>query len=158
MTIVIDDDTERMIRDLWDIHKVRSMKATKQNAHGGRAHAIGMIRTFLQMEALVIHPRCVELRRQLLTATRNKTGTDFERTTEGHFDLCAALMYFVRDLSLTTNPYPSDFNVLTGRELPAHHPLAARAELTGRPAHERGLAAAILGGNRYVSAQLRRRR
>ncbi len=156
VTRVIDDDTERTIRDLWDIHKVASMKATKQGPRGGRAAAIGMIRTFMQMESLIISPRCVELQKQLLTAMRNSTGTDFERTDEGHSDLCAALMYFVRDLSLTTNPYPSSFNVLTGRELPAIHPMMARAELMGRPAHERGLAAAILGGNRFVRGRLRK--
>jgi hypothetical protein len=154
---VIDDDQERLIRDLWDIHKVRSQRAVKQNAHGGRAHAIGMIRTFLQMESLVIDPRCEQLQHQLLTATRNKQGTDFERNSDGHFDLCAALMYFVRDLSLTANPYPADFNTLTGRALPPEHPLVARAELTGRPKHERGLAAALLANNRFVQGRLRRR-
>lgn len=153
----IDDDTERTIRDLWDVHKIQSRKAVKQGPGGGRAAAIGMIRTFLQMESLIIHPRCIELQKQLLTATRNKTGNDFERTAEGHFDLCAALMYFVRSVSLTTNPYPADFSVLTGRELPAHHPRMARQELLngGRPT---GLAGALLGGNRFVSAQHRRRR
>lgn len=155
---VIDDDTERTIRDLWDIHKVRSTKATKQNAHGGRAAAIGMIRTFLQMGALLINPRCVELRKQLLTATRNATGTDFERTEAGHYDLCAALMYFVRDLSLTVNPYPHDFDALTGRALPATHPLMARRELMGAQAHLRGLKGALLGGNRFVAGGLRRKR
>ncbi len=158
VTRVIDDDTERTIRDLWDIHKVRSVKATKQNAHGGRAASIGLIRSLLQMEGLSIDPSCATLCGQMLTATRNKTGTDFERNSDGHFDLCAALMYFVRDLSLTHNPYPSDFNVLTGRELPAHHPLAARAVAMGKPMHERGIKAAILGGNRFVAAGLRRRR
>lgn len=155
---VIDDDTERTIRDLWDIHKVRAVKATKQNAHGGRSAAINMVRTFMSMEALVINPRCVELQKQLLAAQRNTTGTDFERTEEGHSDLCAALMYFCRDLSLTTNPYPEDFSVLLGRELPAYHPKMARAEMLGRPASQRGLAAALLGGNRYVQSQLRKRR
>jgi hypothetical protein len=155
---IIDDDTERMIRDLWDIHKVRSRKAVKQNAKGGRSAAIGLIRSFMNMGVLLIHPRCVELRKQLLTATRNTTGTDFERTEDGHYDLCAALMYFCRDLSLTINPYPPDFSVLTGRSLPAHHPLVARQEIAGTPAHQRGLKAAILGGNSFVASQLRRRR
>lgn len=158
MSIVIDDDTERTIRDLWDIHKVRSTKATKQGPQGGRSAAIGMIRTFLQMESLVINPRCVELQRQLLTATRNKQGTDFERTSEGHFDLCAALMYFVRDLSLTANPYPPHFNVLTGRELPPEHPKVAREERLGRGQLTRSLAGALLANNRWVQGQLKRRR
>jgi hypothetical protein len=147
-----------MVRDLWDIHKVRAQRATKQNHLGGRAASINMIRSFLQMESLIIHPRCVELRKQLLTATRNRAGNDFERTPEGHYDLCAALMYWVRDVSLAHNPYPSDFNVLTGRALPDHHPLVARREQMGTPRAERGIAGALLGSNRYIAGQLRRRR
>jgi hypothetical protein len=113
---------------------------------------------FMANEKLVIHPRCVELRKQLLAAVPNKRGTDYERTEDGHFDLCASLQYFVRDLSLTVNPYPADFNVLTGRELPPQHPISARAVALGRPLHERGLAATILGGNKFVANGLRRRR
>lgn len=154
---VIDDDTERLIRDLWDIHKVRAVKATKQGPQGGRAASIGMIRTFLQMESLVIHPRCEQLCHQLLTATRNKQGTDFERTSEGHFDLCAALMYWVRDISLTVNPYPPHFDALTGRELPPEHPKVARMEAMGQGKHTRGVAGALLANNRWVQSGLRRR-
>jgi hypothetical protein len=158
ITRVIDDDTERTLRDLWDIHKVRTFKATKQGPSGGRSAAIGMIRTFLQMEALVIHPRCVELRLQLLNATRNKKGTDFERTSEGHYDLCASLMYWIRDVSLTTNPYPADWSEQLGRQLPAHHPRMAREELAGRGRHAQGLAGALVAGNRWVAGGFRWRR
>lgn len=158
ITRIIDDDTERTIRDLWDLHKVRSVKAVKQGPGGGRASAIGWVRAFIGMGVLVIHPRCVILREQLRTAVRNSTGTDFERTEDGHFDLCAALMYFCRDAPLALNPYPHDWNHLLGRERPAHHPLTTRAELVGTPRHERGLAAAILGGNSWVQGQLKGRR
>lgn len=150
----IDDPTERLVVDLWELHRIRAERATKND----RNTSINLIRTFIGSEKLVIHPRCIELRKQLLTATRNKTGKDFERTKEGHFDLCASLMYFCRDLSLATNPYPSDFDVLTGRTLPPQHPTMARAELLGQPAHSRGLAAAILSGNKFVQGQLKRRR
>lgn len=150
---VIDDPTGRLILDLWELHKVRAEKATKND----RDASINLIRSLMLSERLVIHPRCVELRKQLLTATRNKRGDDFERTVDGHFDLCAALMYFVRDLSLTANPYPQDFDVLTGRALPAHHPLMARAEQLGR-GKQSGLVGALLGGNRFVQSQQRRRR
>lgn len=150
---VLDDHTGRMVLDLWELHKLRTEKATKND----RDASINLIRTFLLSEKLVVHPRCIELRKQLLTATRNKRGNDFERTKDGHFDLCASLMYFVRDLSLVVNPYPPDFNVLTGREAPAHHPTVARAEaLGGRPA--RGLKQLLLSGNKFVAAQHRRHR
>lgn len=149
---VIDDDTQRMIRDLWDIHKVRATPAVKQGPTGGRAAAIGMIRTYLQAESLIIHPRCEQLIAQLLTATRNKLGTDFERTTDGHFDLCAALMYWCRTAPISVNPLPADFNVLTGREKPAHHPLVMRKKAMGEP--EGGLVAALSKG-RFTSTRRR---
>jgi hypothetical protein len=154
LSVVLDDDTGRMVLDLWDLHKIRTKRAVKHD----RNASINLIRTFINSEKLVIHPRCVLLRKQLLSATRNKQDTDYERNADGHADLCAALQYFVRDLSLTTNPYPADFSVETGRVLPALHPLVARAELTGAPRHTRGLAAAILGNNRFVQEQLRHRR
>ncbi len=154
LTIVIDDDTERTIRDLYDLHKISSTKAVKHD----RDASINLARMFIGNEKLVIHPRCVELRKQLLSAVPNKRGTDYERTESGHFDLCASLQYFVRDLSLTINPYPHDFDVLTGRKLPPHHPSVARAEVMGAPQHQRGIAAAILGNNRFVQAGLKSRK
>lgn len=149
---VVDDDTERTIRDLAELHKVYCHKAIKHD----REAAINLARTFMGMGRLIIHPRCVQLRKQLLTALPNKQGTDYERTEGHHFDLCASLQYFVRDLSINANPYPPDFDVLTGRTLPAQHPLMARQEALGRT--QGGLASAFLGGNRYVAGQLRKRR
>lgn len=158
VTRIIDDDTERTIRDLWDLHKVRSSKAVKQGPGGGRSSAIGWVRAFISMGVLAIHPRCVILREQLRTAVRNTTGTDFERTEDGHFDLCAALMYFCRDAPLAVNPYPDNWSEMLGRQRPAHHPIEARRELVGSPAHQRGLAGAILAGNPFTQGQLKVRR
>jgi hypothetical protein len=149
----IDDPHGRLVLDLWTLHHIRIEKAIKHD----RDASIGMIRTYMTNGKLVVHPRCVELRQQLLTATKNSTGRDYAEDEEGHFDLCAALQYFVRDLSLTTNPLPEDIDVLTGRRLPDNHPLIARQEAMGRPRRGQGLAAAILSGNRYVANQLRRR-
>jgi hypothetical protein len=154
ITRVIDDDTERTIRDLYELHKVSAVKAVKHD----RDASINLARMFIGNEKLVIHPRCVELRRQLLAAIPNKRGTDYERTESGHFDLCASLQYFVRDLSLTINPYPPDYDVIAGRKLPEHHPSVARAEVMGVPSHQRGIAAVLLGQNRFVQAGLAKRR
>ncbi len=150
---VLDDPTGRTVLDLWELHKIRSDKATKHD----RNASIGLIRTLINSEKLVIHPRCVELRKQLLTATRNKKGNDYERTNDGHFDLCAALQYFLRDLSLVSNPYPADYDVVTGRTMPPQHPTMARAELLGRD-RPHSLAGAFLANNRFIQAQHRRRR
>lgn len=151
---VIDDPQGRVVLDLWDLHRVRAEKATKHD----REASIGLIRTWLANGTLVIDPRCIELRKQLLTATKNRSGKDFAHDDTGHFDLCAALMYFVRDLSLTTNPLPSDYDVVTGRALPDHHPIMARKEAMGEPRAVRGLAGQLLSGNKFVRNQLLRHR
>lgn len=154
VTRVVDDPTERLVVDLYDLHRISAQRAVKHD----RDASINLIRSYIGSEKLVIHPRCVELRKQLLTAIRNKRGTDFEKMPDGHFDLAASLMYFCRDLSLTHNPYPANFQVEIGREMPAAHPLVARQEQLGRDGPPQGLRAVLLGGNRFVASQLRRRR
>lgn len=150
VTRVIDDPLGRLVLDLWDLHKIRTQKATKHD----RDSSINMVRTLINSERLEIHPRCINLRKQLLNATPNKAHTDFERTRDGHSDLAAALMYLVRDADLTRNPYPDEMDVATGRALPAHHPLVARREALGGP--PQGLRGAFLANNRWVAGQRRR--
>lgn len=150
----VDDPTGRITLDLWELHRLHVEQAVKND----RNASIGLIRTWLISGTIIIHPRCTLLRHQLLTAKSNRTRTDFERNEDGHFDLVAALMYFCRGLSLTTNPYPADFDSLTGRTMPDHHPVAARRLQMGQPQAAHGLVGALLSGNRYVRDQLRRRR
>lgn len=149
----VDDPTGRVCLDLWELNRLQVAQAVKND----RNASIGLIRTWLVDGTLIIHPRCVILRRQLRTALHNKTKKDFERNSEGHCDVAASLMYFCRDLSLTTNPYPNDFDQLTGRTMPDHHPLAARREQMGQHRNANGLAGAILSGNRFVQRQLGRK-
>lgn len=153
ITRAVDDPTGRVTLDLWELHRLHCQPATKND----RNASIGLIRTYASDGTLLIHPRCVKLRHQLRTAISNKTKKDFERNSEGHFDLAAALMYFVRDLALTVNPYPADFDKTTGRTLPAEHPIAARRAQMGEAQPVRGLVGQILGGNKFVQAQLLRR-
>lgn len=149
---VIDDHTERTIRDLGDLHRISAVKARNADPEA----AINLARVYMASGKLVIHPRCVLLQRQLLTAVSNKQGTNYARTEDGHFDLCASLQYFTRDLPLTLNPYPADFDVLTGRQLPDHHPMRARELLAGGTA--KGLRGVLLGNNRFVANGHTRRR
>lgn len=146
----VDDPHGRVVLDLWELEKIRTDKAVKHD----REASIGIIRTMLPAERLLISPECVQLQRQLLEATRSKNKKDFARdeadTGNSHFDLCAALMYFVRGLSLTHNPYPHDFDALSGGRMPAEHPLVARRAALGVEQH-RGLRGALLGGNKFVN-------
>ncbi len=153
MSIAVDDQQGRVVLDLWELQQVRADKAIKND----RDASIALVRTMLKSGKLIISPKCVNLRKQLLEATRAKSRRDFERNSEGHYDLCAALMYFVRGLDFTTNPYPADFNHETGELMPTTHPLVARREAMQQGVPLRGLAAQILGGNRFVAGRLRRR-
>lgn len=151
---VVDDPHGRVVLDLWELHKISCDKAIKHD----RDASIGLIRTWLLTGALVVHPRCVNLIKHLKYAQKTRTGRDFAEAEDGHWDLAAAAMYFVRGLDLTKNCYPNDFNPLTGRSMPEDHPLMIRRELMGVGSAQRGLAGALLGGNKFVSGQLRRRR
>lgn len=150
----VDDPHGRVVLDLWDLQKIRTDKAVKHD----REASIGIVRASMPAERLYIHPRCVELVRQLKEAMRSNNKKDFAHDESdggnSHFDLCAALMYFVRGLSLTHNPYPPDFDYVTGAVRPELHPLVQRRADMGKP-HQSGLAAGLLGGNRFVA---RRRR
>lgn len=150
----VDDPTGRVTLDLWELNGLHVEQAVKND----RNASIGLIRTWLVDGTLVISPSCTGLIRQLHTSLHNRTKKDFERNSEGHCDLAAALMYFCRGLSLSTNPYPLDFDKLTGRTLPDNHPSIARLEILNKGREVRGLAGAILGNNRFVQGQLRRRR
>ena len=138
----IDDPHGRVVLDLWEIEKLRTDKAVKHD----REASIGMIRTMLPAERLIISPDCVQLQRQLLEAMRSKNKKDFARDDfEGgnsHYDLAAALMYFVRGLSLHSNPYPANFDSSTGAVRPALHPIVARREVFGLQS-SRGLSGAL---------------
>lgn len=154
MSRVVDDPHGRVVLDLRELHRVSAEKAIKHD----RDASIGLIRTWLLAGRLSIHPRCVNLIKQLKTAKKNNSGRDFAEAQEGHFDLAAALMYWVRGLDLTRNPFPPSFDVLTGRKMPDHHPLAARRALMGQTEAVGGLAGALLSGNKFVQSQLRRKR
>lgn len=149
---VVDDPHGRVVLDLWDLERLRFDKAIKHD----RDASIGMVRTMLAQHKLLISPDCIQLQRQLLEATRQPNKKDFERNDEGHYDLCAALMYFVRGLDIASNPYPHNYDVVLGREMPATHPLMARREAMNAD-KPRGLSGAIFGHNQYVSRGLKRR-
>ncbi len=150
---VIDDTHGRVVLDLWDLQHIRFNQAVKND----RDASIGLVRTRLQQHRLIIHPRCVQLQKQLLEAVKDGSKKDFARNDDGHFDLCAALMYWSRGLDFTTNPFPYDFDPTSGAERPALHPLVARREALGRGAQTRGLAAQLLAGNRWTQAGWKRR-
>lgn len=73
---------------------------------------VNKIRLKIQGCTLLIHPRCVQLIGQLTDATWNKTRTEFARDRKnGHFDLIAALQYFVQYINIHSNPFPAGYEI-----------------------------------------------
>lgn len=76
--------------------------------------AINDVRSLLTTRKLIIHPRCKTLLRHLRNikwkSPNNKTV--FGRSPDnGHYDAVAALIYFVRSIIYTKNPYPAHYNL-----------------------------------------------
>lgn len=148
----IIDDTggpTRFVLDFWEIHKLRAIQAEKQDRPAG----IAMVRALLQNGTIIISPDCVLLQKQLAETLNAKNGKGFQRNADGHGDLCDALLYMVRTCSrsLVVNPYPKSFDVVNGRQLPAFHPIMARAQTEGANANT-NLVNALLGGNKQLIA------
>lgn len=55
---------------------------------------------------VIIHPRCVNLIRQLYTTLWNRQRTSFERANGEHGDLIDALLYIIRNLRRHRDPRP----------------------------------------------------
>lgn len=106
---VMDGTVPFVDRDLYQHHKLTFALADKRDSEAG----INLMRMVIAGKQLRIHPRCVNLIRQLSNAIRNKQGGDMARTArDGHFDLVAALKYMVRDWTNRKqhNPYPKDWS------------------------------------------------
>lgn len=65
------------------------------------------LRTALDRDQIVIHPRCVELRAHLQAARWNENRTAWERHPRyGHYDLVAVLMYMWACIDRASDPNP----------------------------------------------------
>jgi hypothetical protein len=72
--------------------------------------AINKVRLMVHSEQIIINPRCKNLLNQLRYATWNKHRSDFDRDpSNGHYDLLASLIYLVRNVHQTKNPYPDNY-------------------------------------------------
>lgn len=116
---VFDDPGKRLCADMYTYHGLQFAPALKDD----REAAINVMRLELASLHIEIHPRCVNLIRQLGTAVRTKPGGDLARSKkDGHYDLIAALWYLVRSWNKRHNPYPVDYGfdpqTMARREVP----------------------------------------
>lgn len=78
--------------------------------------AVNQLRMLITGRKLVISPKCKNLILQLkhckwkITGSNNKR--EFTRSdTHAHYDLCDAVLYFVRSINYSKNPYPEHYNM-----------------------------------------------
>lgn len=79
--------------------------------------AINNLKMLFSARKIIIHPRCKTLIRHLRNVKWAKSRTDkkFSRSPDnGHYDAVDALVYFVRSIVYTKNPYPARYDLGPG--------------------------------------------
>ena len=98
------DAAGQILVDLKLKHQYDAQLPAKDTLEAG----LNTIRLLLDQGKLLIHENCKFLIRTLRGGMLNKQRTDYERTNDlGHCDALAALVYLVRSVDKTTNPWPS---------------------------------------------------
>jgi hypothetical protein len=92
-------------------YKIIFEKAEKKEKMAG----INNLRTYVNANKIIIHPRCKTLIHHLRNGRWSKSNKEeLARCSEGsHYDAIPALAYFCRAIDFRRNPYPHDY----GREI-----------------------------------------
>jgi hypothetical protein len=123
---VMDNDL-KLINDLaGPEHRLTFVPTEKHNKDA----AISTVREWISAERIKIHKRCIHLRYHTKNAqwatTKNGTLTGkFKHLKDspsgdlrgGHADALDALIYLVRNIQTTRNPYPNDYGRMTGNNV-----------------------------------------
>lgn len=143
----VSDVDPRLIKDLQERHGLVFMAADKQQSLA----AVNLVRTMVLNREIVIDSSCVQLVHQLENTIWNRKATDFERTTDGHGDLLAALKYLCRHVNRYKNPYPPGYRE---RDRPVDEFRSPRKRFwAARTDH-----LATMGGSTPFAKRVRRRR
>jgi len=99
----ISDVDLRLISDLWTQHGLTVIATQKDD----KDTAVANLRLMIQQHKIRIHPRCKGLIAHLEHAVWKKSRKTFERSGDhGHFDAVDALVYLVRNVNKSRNPFP----------------------------------------------------
>lgn len=115
-----DNSNLMLLNDLAALHKINILATDKED----KAQWLNLIRILFKQNRIVIDPSC-----KLLIATLNgafwkdEKKLDYGRSSLlGHMDALDALIYFVRNLNMATNPFPLNYDLTKGKEFdPATH-------------------------------------
>lgn len=114
---VMDNDL-KLINDFSHLHQLYFTATSKDNKEA----QVNEVRMRIGRKSIRISPKCKTLRYHLENATWNKQRNSFERMPDspdktvkgGHADAVDALVYLVRNVIYTKNPYPHDYDELKG--------------------------------------------
>lgn len=100
------DGNPMQLADLNSIHNFNAFVPQKSDLQAN----VNRLRLELAEQRLIIDPSCTRLIEQLQYATWDATKSKFSRSaTNGHWDLIAALIYFLARVDRNTNPFPVGF-------------------------------------------------
>ena len=96
------------LNDLNTVHRYAVAPVRKDSLEA----QVNSLRLDIQSDKIIINPRCKLLLGQMETAIFNKAKSSFARdASSGHNDLLASLIYLVRHINRSSNPYPAYYNI-----------------------------------------------
>lgn len=109
-----DNNNLILLNDLQLDHSLNFIPTRKDNKEA----AINKVKLKILDRDIVIHSRCRTLITHMKNATWSKSKSkgykEFARSSDnGHYDAVDALIYLIRNIVYSKNPYPSDYGVLS---------------------------------------------
>ena len=105
------DNNLIVINDLHTLHNLHFLPTQKDDKQA----AINNFRIMLAQKKVIIHPRCKTLIYHLKNATWASNRKTYDRSPDaGHYDAVDAVVYLIRNIVYTKNPYPNNFGISTG--------------------------------------------
>lgn len=108
-----DNSNLMLLNDLGALHKIFILPTEKED----KAEWLNLVRILIKQGSVEVDPSC-----KLLIATLNgafwkdSKKKDYGRSKAlGHMDALDALIYFVRNLNRSTNPFPLNYNIDLGQ-------------------------------------------
>lgn len=102
----ISDNNPIVLNDLLMLHNLLFLPTQKDNKDA----QVNNARIMISNRQVIISPKCRTLVTHLRNATWDKTRKDFMRSADnGHYDAVDSLIYLLRNLDKSRNPYPKGY-------------------------------------------------
>jgi len=99
----VSDNNLFLINDLQRLHGITFIPTAKDD----KTSALNKTRMLIAQGRVIINPRCSNLIKHIKGATWTNGKKTFARSPDnGHYDCVDALIYLLRNISFTKNPYP----------------------------------------------------